>query len=118
MMLSLLFQLASNTTMIVWHKVANDSFEKSFCVNKSKPEKSCHGACMMKKINKVPSEKQDLGNHIPLMNLELSNFICPNSFFEFGNNWVSVYLGVEWVLFLPEQDFYNVVFHPPENRAA
>lgn len=108
------FLLSSSSILNLWYFLGNSSFEQAFCENLDKPEKSCHGSCKMKTINKAPSSSENLASKVILLpetpnfawtfykkffiNIRISNFTLSNYFI---NQSRGIF-------------FLNDHFHPPE----
>ena len=108
------FLISSGSVMNLWFYLGNNSFEQAFCENLDKPEKSCHGSCKMKKINKAPSSKENFKAEDAVLPME------PNFSWMFNIDIFQNENGKDITLF--QFDIFQSVginyladhFHPPE----
>lgn len=111
---SFFFNVGNQLVMNIWYHIANDSFEQAFCINKEEPKKKCHGSCMMKKINKAPSEKRDINPAIISFNVEFSSFVCSKAYaLKLTQNGVKS-IGEYAYLFNYRLIIVYKYFHPPK----
>ena len=102
--------------MNIWYHLANESFEEQFCVNKNKPEKGCHGSCMIKKINQAPKEKDELTRFALNIQFHLSSFLYCPPFPDFNEG--TLIKQKKTMLYLFSYLFLKLTrcFHPPEMK--
>lgn len=104
--------------MNVWYQFANQSFEEKFCKNMDKPELSCHGSCMMKKINLEPISQNDFESSEFTIQLKLSEFQIDKLNLSLLEIPLRNILPVDSYLFSYDLYWIRDIFHPPESPAV
>ncbi|OHX64388.1 hypothetical protein [Flammeovirga pacifica] len=68
----ILFNAFSLSLLKIDLEIQRDFIEKVFCINKDKPEMSCHGQCFINKQMKKEAQKQEETNTITTKEVVLS----------------------------------------------